>query len=108
MSIGHEPKIYLRGVIPCTPTRWPRPPPSSVRRVGSMWIFLVFLAYLMFLWKPHSMFDFIRFGSCNLGCVVPSQFGCLIPSLFLSLSHIFLHTSPLFKLVGVSFGGARA
>ena len=104
MSIGHEPKIYLRGVIPYTPTRWLQPPPSSMRRVGFLWIFLVVLALLMFLWESHSILAFSWFGSCNFECVVPSQFGSLILSLSLHLSHLFLHTSPLYTLWGCCLG----
>lgn len=68
MSIGFELKIHLRGVMPCAPTWWLRPPPSSSRRVGFSWVSLDFLAYLLFLWKTHSNLAFDWFDSCKFGC----------------------------------------
>ncbi len=66
MSIGFELNIHLRGVMPCAPTWWLRPPPSSSRRVGFSWVSLDFLAFLLFLWKTHSNLSLDWFDSCNL------------------------------------------
>ena len=68
MSIGFELKIHLRGVMPCAPTWWLRPPPSSLRRVGFSWVPLDFLAYLLFFMKTHSNLAFDWVDSCKFGC----------------------------------------
>ena len=43
MSIGYGLKIHLRGAMPYTQTWWLRPPPSSLLRVGVIWIFTDFI-----------------------------------------------------------------
>ena len=92
-SSGREPKIYLRGVTPHTHTWWPRPPPSSLWRVGVIWILSGFICHLCVLMGNHSCLAFICY-SCKLewSCTIYSL-SFLNPSLSPSITISILHTS---------------
>ena len=74
---GHEPKIYLRGIIPYSLTWWPRPPTFSLKSwVLCLLDFALRLHFLFRLWKTLEIgpyFCFLQFLSAYHLLVTKSE-----------------------------------